>query len=126
MRQYHPKLRVFRIKQSQNGWIFRGDTPKDFPILQSESKMQQVLRENVKVSLPRSYQSAEATTGKVVVFKGVSSNVTLAAFNELFDYNKITHAEAERMKFKRSGRHLPFIKFKCDSIKQAEALISGD
>ena len=77
LRQYHPNLRVFRIKQSQNGWIFIGDTPKDFAILQSESKMQQVFGKNGKVSLPRSYQSAEATKEKVLIFKGVSSNVTI-------------------------------------------------
>ena len=38
-RQNHPSLRVFQLKQSQNGWIFIGDTPKDFAILQSEQKM---------------------------------------------------------------------------------------
>ena len=42
LRQYHPNLRVFQIKQTKNGWIFIGDTPKDFAILQSEPKMQQV------------------------------------------------------------------------------------
>ena len=26
LRQYHPSLRVFQIKQSQKGWIFIGDT----------------------------------------------------------------------------------------------------
>ena len=78
-----------------------------------------------KVSLPRSYQSADATKGDVFVFEGVSSNVTLDDFKELLDYNKIAHAEAERIKSKRSGRYLPFIKIKCDNIKQAEALISG-
>ena len=56
--------------------------------------MKQVFGKNVKVSLPRSYQSAEATNAKVLVFKGVSSNVTLDDFKELLDYNKITHAEA--------------------------------
>ena len=30
LEQYHPNLRVFRIKQTQNGWIFIADTPKDF------------------------------------------------------------------------------------------------
>ena len=69
--------------------IFIGDTPKNFGILQSESKMQQVFGKNVKVLLPRSYQSAEATKGKVLVFKEVSSNVTLDDFKELLDYNKI-------------------------------------
>ena len=46
-------------------------------------------------------------------------------FKELLDFNKITHAEAERMKSKRSGKDLSFIKMKCDNIKQGEALISG-
>ena len=56
LRQYHSNLRVFRIKQTQNGWISMGDTP---------------------------------------------------------------------MKSKQSGRDLPFIKIKCDNVKQADALISG-
>ena len=38
LRQYHPSLRVFSIRQSSKGWIFIGDTPKDFAILHSESK----------------------------------------------------------------------------------------
>ena len=94
LRKYHPSLIVFRIKQTQNCWIFIGDTPKDFAILQSESKMQQVFGKNVKVSLLKSYHSADATKGNVLVFKGVSNNVKI----ELLDLNKISHAEAERMK----------------------------
>ena len=42
LRQYHPSLRVFQIRQSSKGWIFIGDTPKNFAILQSETKMKQV------------------------------------------------------------------------------------
>ena len=114
LRQYHPSLRVLQIKQTKNGWIFIGDTPKDFNILQ-----------NVKVALPRSYHSADATKSKILVFKGVSINITVNDFKELLDFNKITHAEAERMKSKRTGRDLPFIKLKCDNPKQTEALISG-
>ena len=38
LRQYHLSLKVFKIKRSQNGWIFIGDTPRDFAILQSEPK----------------------------------------------------------------------------------------
>ena len=30
VRQYHSSLRVFQLKQSRNGWIFIGDTPKRF------------------------------------------------------------------------------------------------
>ena len=60
LRQYHPKLRVFKIKQTQSGWIFIGDTPKDFAILQSEPKMEQAFGKNVKVSPPKSYHSSDA------------------------------------------------------------------
>ena len=70
LRQYHPSFRVCKIKQSQNGWTFIGDTPKDFAILQSEPK----------VSLPTPYHSADAIKGKMLVFKGVSSNVALDDF----------------------------------------------
>ena len=77
LRQYHPSLRVFKIKQTQNGWIFRGDTLKDFVILQNKPKTQQVFQKNVKVSLPKSDHSADAIKGKVLVVKGVSNNVTI-------------------------------------------------
>ena len=104
LRQYHPILRVFQIKQSQKGWIFKGDAPKNFVILQSETKMKQVFGQKVKVSLPKSYHSADASKSKYLVFKGVSNNISVNEFIELLDFNKITHAEAERMKPKRSGR----------------------
>ena len=73
----------------------------------------------------KSYHSANATKGKFLVFKGVSNNVTLNDFKDLLLYNKITNAEAERMKSKRSGRDQPFIKITLDNLKQSEALISG-
>ena len=57
---HHPNLRVLQIKQTKNGWIFIGDSPKDFAILQSEPKMQYVFGEKVKVSVPKSYHSADA------------------------------------------------------------------
>ena len=71
LRQYHPSLRVFQIRQSSKGWTFIGDTPKDFAILQSETKMKQVFWPKVKVSLLKSYHSADASKSKVLVFKGV-------------------------------------------------------
>ena len=125
LRQYYPSLRVFRIQQTQNRWIFIGDTPEDFAILRSEPKIKQVFWKNVKVSPPMSYHSADATKGKVLVFKAVSNNVKLEDFNELLYFNKMTHADAGQMKSKRSDRDLLFIKIKCDNTKQAEALISG-
>ena len=48
LRQYHPDLRVLQIKQTKNGWIFIGDAPKDFAILQSEPKMQQVFGKKLR------------------------------------------------------------------------------
>ena len=69
LRQYHPNLRVLQIKQTKNGWIFIGDTPKDFAILQSEPKMQQVFGRKVKMSLPKSYHSADAKKDKVLVLR---------------------------------------------------------
>ena len=62
LRQY--SLRVFQIKQSQKGWIFIGATPKDFAILQSETKMKQFFGPKVKVSLPKSYHSADGSRTK--------------------------------------------------------------
>ena len=116
-RQYYPNLRVYRIKQTQNDWIFIEDTPRDFAILQSEPKMQQVFEKNVKVSLPKSYHSSDATKGKTLALKGVSNNVTIDDFKDLLDFNKITFAKGERMKSKRSVRYLPFIKIKCDNVQ---------
>ena len=88
LRQYHPSLRVFQIKQSQKGWIFIGDTPKDFAILHSETKMKQVFGPKVKVSLPKSYNSAGASKIQYLVFKGASNNISVNEFKELLDFNK--------------------------------------
>ena len=80
LKQYHPSLRVYQIKQAQKAWIFIGDTPKDFAILQSETKMQQVFRPKVKMSLRKQYHSADASKSKVLVFKGVSINIKINEF----------------------------------------------
>ena len=96
LRQYHPSFRVFQIKQSQKSWIFIEDTPKDFAILQSE----QVFGPKVKVSLLKTCHSADASKIKYLVFKGASNNISANEFKEQLDFNKRTHAEAERMKSK--------------------------
>ena len=119
--QYHPCIRVLKIEQTKTGWFLTGNTPKDFSILQSEQKMQQVFEINVKTSLPKAYHSVKP---KFVVFKGVSCRISLDEFKEQLDFNKMTYAEAERMKSKRSGKELPFIILKRNDPKQAEALIS--
>ena len=61
LRQYHPMLRVYKIKQAQKGWIFIGDTRKDFAILLNETKIQQVFGPKVKMLPPKSYHSAGAS-----------------------------------------------------------------
>ena len=66
LRQYHPSLRVLQINQVKNGWIFIGDTPKDFAILQSETKMKQVFGPKVKLSLPKLYHSVDASESDFV------------------------------------------------------------
>ena len=91
LRQY---LRVYQIKHTRKGWIFKGDTPKDFAILQSESKMRQLFGPKVKVSLPKSYHSADASKSKFLVFKRVSIYMTINDFKELLDFVQINHAEA--------------------------------
>ena len=125
LRQYHPILRVYQIRQSHKGWIFIGDTPKDFAILQSETKMKQVFRPKVQMSLPKSYHSADTSKSKYLMFKGVSNNISVNEVKEVLDFSKITHAEAERIKSKRSGKDPPFIKMKSDNPKQAKALLLG-
>ena len=75
------------------------------------------------MSVPKSHHSADTTKGKILVFKGISTNVNIDDFKELLEFNKITHAEAERMTPKGSGRDLPFIEIKCEDPKQSEALI---
>ena len=87
--------------------------------------MKQVFGPKVKVSLPKSYHSADASKTKYLVFKGISNNISVNEVKELPHFNKITHAEAEHMKSKRSGKEVPFIKIKSDDPKQAEALLSG-
>ena len=61
-----------------------------------------------------------------MVFKGVSNNITLEDFKELLDYNKITHAEAERMKQKRTGRDLPLIEYSVTTQNKPRHLFRGD
>ena len=77
------------------------------------------------MSYHKSYHSADARKVRLLIFKGVSRNISLEDFKELLDFNRITHDEAETMTSKRTGRDLPFINIKCDNPKQAEVLTSG-
>ena len=75
--------------------LMSGVTAYVFPRATATNK---VLGPKVKVSLPKSYHSADASKSKFLVFKGVSINTTIKDFKELLDFNKINHAETEKMK----------------------------
>ena len=50
--QYHPSLKISRIKELPKGDIVAiGDSMQDVIILQNESKMNSALGKNVKISL---------------------------------------------------------------------------
>ena len=85
--------------------------------------MKQVFGPQVKVSL--SCHSADASKSKFLVFKGVSINITIKDSKELLDFNKINHAEAERIKSKRTHKDLPFIKIKSDDPKKSRGTNFG-
>ena len=74
-----------------------GDTPK---MLQSCRLNLKCNKFSGKTSKSHYYQnhSADATKRKNVVFKGVSNNVTLDDFKDLLDFNKITHAEVQKIR----------------------------
>ena len=72
--QYHPELRVSRVKDLPNqSFLIVGNTPRDV-ILQSESKMKACLGKNLKISLPRACQNQ--TKSKTLVVKGVPTEFT--------------------------------------------------
>ena len=78
------------------------------------------------MSLSKSYHSADAKKDKILVFKGVSNNITSEDIKQLLDFNEITHEEAERMKSKRTGKDLPFIKIKVTTQNKPRHLFRGD
>ena len=107
-----PKPQDPKIKQTQNGWILIGDTPKDSATLQSEHKIQHFEKRNGVT--PKVFSPCKRHKGKkALVLEGILNTVKID-FKELLDFNKITHAVAEQMKRKRSSRDLPLINIKCD------------
>ena len=68
--------------------------------------MKATLGKNVRVSLPKAYQTTQ-TKNKRLVVKGVPTDITANESKEFLDLNKITYAKAERLKSKKDGRVLP-------------------
>ena len=54
--QYHPELRVSRVKNLPNkGFLIIGNIPRDVIILRNENKMKACLGKNLKISLLKAY-----------------------------------------------------------------------
>ena len=66
--------------------------------------MKAYLGQNVKISLPKAYQTAKPK--KSLVVKGVPDEVTEQEFKDFLDLNKINYAKAERLTSKKDGRVL--------------------
>ena len=57
-RQYHPGLKISRIKELPKGdFVVIGDSVQDVTLLQNENKMKAALGKKVKVSLPKAFQT---------------------------------------------------------------------
>ena len=60
LRQYHPSLKILRIKELPKGdSVAIGDSIQDVNILQNESKMKTAPGRNVKVRLPKAFQTSK-------------------------------------------------------------------
>ena len=82
---HHPSLRISKVKALQKGdLLVVGDSPRDAVILQSETKMKAALGQNVRVSLPKAYQTTKQKN-KCLVVKGVPTDLTDDEFKEFLD-----------------------------------------
>ena len=107
LRQYHPSLKVSQIKELPKGdFLVIGDSIQDVFILQSETKMKAALGKNVKVSLPKAFQTNK-TQNKSLAIKGVQTDLTDDEFREFLDLNKINYANADPLKSKKKRQQGP-------------------
>ena len=124
LRQHHPSLKISKVKALAEGdLLVVGDSPQDTVILQTESKMKAALGKNVRVSLPKAYQTTQMKK-KCLAVKGVPTDIMANEFKEFLDLNKITYAKAERLKSKKDGRVLPIFQLEISDPAEAEALLS--
>ena len=84
--------------------------------------MKACLGQNIKISLPKAYQTAKPK--KSLVVEGVPIEVTEQEFKEFLDLNKINYAKAERLISKKDGRVLEIFKLEIKDDIEAEALIA--
>ena len=63
LRQFHPNLKVSQVRELPKGnLLIIGDSMQDVIILESENKMKAALGKNVKVSLPKAYQTSKTNS----------------------------------------------------------------
>ena len=75
LRQFHPYLKISQIKDLPKGdFLVIGVSVQDVIILQKESKMKAAQGKNVKVSLPKAFQTNKVQT-KSLTIKGVPANI---------------------------------------------------
>ena len=123
LKQFHLHIKVSKVLEKKNhSFLIIGDTPRDVAILQSETKMKACLGQNLKISLPKAYQSTQPKTTLVV--KGVPAEVSEQEFKDFLDLNKINYAKAERLISRKDGRVLETFKLEIKDDTEAEALIS--
>ena len=121
LKQFHPDLKVSKVlEKKNNSFLIIGDTPRDVAILQRENKMKACLGQNVKISLPKAYQTSKPK--KSLVIKGVPIEVSEQEFKDFLDLNKINYAKAERLISKKDGRVLEIFKLDIKDDTGAEAL----
>ena len=68
---------------------------------------------NVKISLPKAFQTSKEQTKNLSV-KGVPTDISDDEFKEFLDLNKITYTKAECLKSKKDGRFLPMFRLEID------------
>ena len=65
LKRFHPSLKISQIKElSKRDFLIIGDSVQDIITLQSESKIKAALGKNVKVSLPKAFQTNKKQTKK--------------------------------------------------------------
>ena len=118
LRQHHPSLKISKVKAMAKGdLLVVGDSSQDAVILQAESKMKAALGKNVRVSLPKAYQTTQ-TKKKCLAAKGVPTDITANEFTEFLDLNKITYARAERLKSKKTAGFCQFFNWKLVTLQK--------
>ena len=106
LRQYHPSLKVSQVKELPKGdFLVAGNKVQDVIIPQSKS-MKAAPGKNVKVSLPKAFQTNKTQT-EILAIKGVPSDITDTEFLEFLDLNEIYYAKAECLKSKKDSRVVP-------------------